>query len=186
MKGAINNERILQLRAAFCFSQGLWSQAALCSGCLSLILKTLSHGDSRINVTGPSFKSKTCMTGHLLGATGALEAIALVKAIETGVIPPTVNYRTPDPECDLNYVPNGAIAAEVNVAISNSFGFFGHNAWRASCPARCADIQRRDTRRCCSGSGCLCGGRMSLPLLTFAKYQTIHASRGRNKAAACA
>lgn len=72
--------------------------------------------------------STKSMTGHLLGATGALELIACVKAIETGVIPPTVNYHTPDPECDLNYVPNGAIAGEVNVAMSNSFGFFGHNA----------------------------------------------------------
>lgn len=72
--------------------------------------------------------STKSMTGHLLGATGALEAIACVKAIETGVIPPTVNYRTPDAECDLNYVPNGAITGEVNVAMSNSFGFFGHNA----------------------------------------------------------
>lgn len=72
--------------------------------------------------------STKSMTGHLLGATGALELIACVKAIETGVIPPTVNYHTPDPECDLNYVPNGAIAGEVNVTMSNSFGFFGHNA----------------------------------------------------------
>ncbi len=82
-------------------------------------------GDAAESIPISSTKS---MTGHLLGATGALEAIVLVKAIETGVIPPTVNYRTPDPECDLNYVPNGAISAEVNVAMSNSFGFFGHNA----------------------------------------------------------
>lgn len=82
-------------------------------------------GDAAENVPISSTKS---MTGHLLGATGALEAIALVKVIETGVIPPTVNYRTPDPECDLNYVPNGAISGEVHVAMSNSFGFFGHNA----------------------------------------------------------
>jgi 3-oxoacyl-[acyl-carrier-protein] synthase II len=77
---------------------------------------------------GVPISSTKSMTGHLLGATGALEAIVLVKAIETGVIPPTVNYRTPDPECDLNYVPNGAISGDVDVAMSNSFGFFGHNA----------------------------------------------------------
>lgn len=82
-------------------------------------------GDAAERVPISSTKS---MTGHLLGATGALELIACVKAIETGVIPPTVNYREPDPECDLNYVPNGAMAGEVNVAMSNSFGFFGHNA----------------------------------------------------------
>jgi 3-oxoacyl-[acyl-carrier-protein] synthase II len=85
----------------------------------------LVFGDEAARVPISSTKS---MTGHLLGATGALEAITCVKAIETGVIPPTVNYRTPDPECDLNYVPNGAISSDVNVAISNSFGFFGHNA----------------------------------------------------------
>jgi 3-oxoacyl-[acyl-carrier-protein] synthase II len=85
----------------------------------------LVFGDAAANVPISSTKS---MTGHLLGATGALEAITCVKAIETGVIPPTVNYRTPDPECDLNYVPNGAISSDVRVAISNSFGFFGHNA----------------------------------------------------------
>ena len=66
--------------------------------------------------------------GHTLGASGALEAIACVKAIETGILPPTIHYDEPDPELDLNYVPNEAQKHEVNVAISNSFGFGGHNA----------------------------------------------------------
>ncbi len=68
------------------------------------------------------------MIGHLLGAAGAVEAIATVKTIETGIIPPTINYEHPDPECDLDYVPNKAIEYPVKVAISNSFGFGGTNA----------------------------------------------------------
>ena len=68
------------------------------------------------------------MTGHLLGAAGALEALICAKVIQEGLIPPTINYETPDPECDLNYTPNHAKEAEVNVIMSNSFGFGGHNA----------------------------------------------------------
>ncbi|WP_028991678.1 beta-ketoacyl-ACP synthase II [Thermoanaerobacter thermocopriae] len=67
------------------------------------------------------------MVGHLLGAAGAVEAVATVLTIKNGIIPPTINYETPDPDCDLNYVPNEAIEKEVNYAISNSFGFGGHN-----------------------------------------------------------
>lgn len=67
------------------------------------------------------------MLGHLLGAAGAIEAVATVLTIKNGIIPPTINYETPDPECDLNYVPNEAIEKEVNYAISNSLGFGGHN-----------------------------------------------------------
>jgi len=68
------------------------------------------------------------MTGHLLGAAGALEALICVKTLQEGIIPPTINYRTPDPECDLDYVPNEARPAPVEIALSNSFGFGGHNA----------------------------------------------------------
>ena len=63
-----------------------------------------------------------------MGAAGAIEAIACLKAVETGVVPPTINYKTPDPDCDLDYVVNEARTAEVNTAMSNSFGFGGHNA----------------------------------------------------------
>lgn len=66
--------------------------------------------------------------GHTLAAGGAIEGIACIKAIETGIIPPTLHYDEPDPELDLNYVPNNAINKNVNVALSNSFGFGGHNA----------------------------------------------------------
>lgn len=68
------------------------------------------------------------MIGHMMGATGAVEAIACVMSIQEGVIHPTINYETPDPECDLDYVPNEARQAEVNVAVSNSFGLGGQNA----------------------------------------------------------
>lgn len=72
--------------------------------------------------------STKSMTGHLLGAAGAIEAIYCVKAIENQVIPPTINYETPDPECDLDYVPNHRRKARVDVCLSNSFGFGGTNA----------------------------------------------------------
>ena len=68
------------------------------------------------------------MSGHLMGAAGAVEAIACVKSLETGWVHPTINYETPDPECDLDYVPNQARRLEPQVALSNSFGFGGHNA----------------------------------------------------------
>jgi 3-oxoacyl-[acyl-carrier-protein] synthase II len=68
------------------------------------------------------------MTGHLLGAAGAVEAIATVLMLTTGKVHPTINYTTPDPECDLDYVPNTAIDFEADAALSNSFGFGGHNA----------------------------------------------------------
>jgi 3-oxoacyl-[acyl-carrier-protein] synthase II len=75
-----------------------------------------------------SISSTKSMTGHLLGAAGAIEAILTILAVYNNEIPPTINYEFPDPECDLNYVPNTAIKKTVNVAISNTFGFGGHNA----------------------------------------------------------
>ncbi len=72
--------------------------------------------------------STKSMTGHLLGAAGAIEAIITVLAIHHNTIPPTINYEVPDPECDLQYVPNKAVQVPVDIAISNTFGFGGHNA----------------------------------------------------------
>lgn len=82
-------------------------------------------GDHAYELAVSSIKS---MTGHLLGAAGGVECIAAALAIETGIIPPTINYDTPDEGLDLNYVPNVAEKREVRVAISNSLGFGGHNA----------------------------------------------------------
>jgi 3-oxoacyl-[acyl-carrier-protein] synthase II len=74
-----------------------------------------------------AISSNKSMTGHMLGASSVIEFIATSLTIENNVIPPTINYESPDPECDLDYVPNQTREATVNVAISNSFGFGGHN-----------------------------------------------------------
>jgi len=75
-----------------------------------------------------SISSTKGATGHALGAAGALESIFCMKAIETGIIPPTINYETPDPECDLDITPNTARRREVRIAANNNLGFGGHNA----------------------------------------------------------
>ncbi|MDA8096688.1 MAG: beta-ketoacyl-[acyl-carrier-protein] synthase II [Desulforudis sp.] len=86
-------------------------------------VKRVFGGNPRLVVS-----STKSMTGHLLGAAGGLEAIACVLSIQHGVIPPTINYDEPDPDCDLDYVPNKARQYPVKIALSNGFGFGGHNA----------------------------------------------------------
>ena len=81
-------------------------------------------GDHAYNVPISSTKS---MTGHMLGGAGAVEAVIALKVLGEGVLPPTINYTTPDPECDLDYVPNEPREASVDLVLSNSFGFGGHN-----------------------------------------------------------
>jgi len=87
-------------------------------------IKTV-FGDHAYKLQISSTKS---MIGHLLGAAGAVEAIITAKTVQEGFIPPTINYKTPDPDCDLDYVPNVGRNADVEYALSNSFGFGGHNA----------------------------------------------------------
>jgi 3-oxoacyl-(acyl-carrier-protein) synthase len=82
-------------------------------------------GEHAYNVHITSSKS---MTGHLFAGAGALEAFVCVKTLVDGIISPTINYETPDPDCDLDYTPNIAKTAPVKVALSNSFGLGGHNA----------------------------------------------------------
>ena len=87
-------------------------------------IKKVFGKDSK-NVSISSTKS---MTGHLLGAAGAIEAITCINTLNNGIIPPTINYIYPDPECDLDYTPNEALKKDINISMSNSFGFGGHNS----------------------------------------------------------
>ncbi len=87
-------------------------------------IKTV-FGEKAYNIHISSTKS---MTGHLLGAAGAVEAIAAILALRDGIVPPTIGYKEPDEECDLNYTPNAAVKTEIELAMSTSLGFGGHNA----------------------------------------------------------
>jgi 3-oxoacyl-[acyl-carrier-protein] synthase II len=90
----------------------------------TLAIKTV-FGDHARKVPISATKS---MTGHLLGAAGSTEAIFTILAIRDGIMPPTINYEEPDPQCDLDYVPNVARRKPLNIAMSNAFGFGGTNA----------------------------------------------------------
>jgi len=84
-----------------------------------------AFGEEAYKIPISSTKS---MTGHMMGATGALEAIFCTQAVREGILPPTIHYETPDPECDLDYIPNKAREKKITLALSNAFGFGGHNA----------------------------------------------------------
>ncbi len=86
---------------------------------------------------GTPVSSTKGATGHCLGAAGAIEAIFCTFALQRGVLPPTINYEVPDPECDLDYIPNEARRQDIEIAVNNSFGFGGHNA--------CVVFRRWDT-----------------------------------------
>lgn len=96
--------------------------------CETMAIKLALGEEAAKKVMISSTKS---MTGHMLGAAGAVEAIASVMAVKEGIVPPTIGYKEPDPECDLDYVPNEARKAEVELALSASLGFGGHNAYLA-------------------------------------------------------
>lgn len=89
-----------------------------------MAIKTV-FGDSSYHIPISSTKS---MVGHLIGAAGAVEAAVCIMVIQNAVIPPTINLTNPDPDCDLDYVPNIARRAKVTTALSSSFGFGGHNS----------------------------------------------------------
>lgn len=91
----------------------------------TLAIKKALGGNSARKAYVSSTKS---MTGHMLGAAGALEALACLQALREGIVPPTINLLEQDEECDLNCVPNTAVKADITLALSNSLGFGGHNA----------------------------------------------------------
>jgi 3-oxoacyl-[acyl-carrier-protein] synthase II len=111
------NPQDLQYINAHATSTGLGDKA-------ETIAMKRAFGDHAQRLAISSTKS---MTGHLLGAAGVIEAIFSILAIRDGVAPPTINYQTPDPDCDLDYVPNTARRMKIEVALSNSFGFGGTN-----------------------------------------------------------
>lgn len=106
----------------------------------TVALKKVFEDDSK-KLRVSSTKS---MTGHMIGAASAVESSISALALTSGILPPTINYSTPDPDCDLNYIPNEAIEADVKYAINNSFGFGGHNVSIVFGRVDDPDLQRRD------------------------------------------
>ena len=122
MQSALNDARLTKNDISYINAHGTGTQ--LNDKSETDAIKTV-FGEQAYNIPVSSTKS---MTGHLLGAAGALEAMICVKTIEAGIAPPTINYETPDPECDLDYIPNRARQMNLQHIMSNSFGFGGHNA----------------------------------------------------------
>ncbi|MCP4305280.1 MAG: beta-ketoacyl-ACP synthase II [bacterium] len=121
MQGALDDARVASDTVDYINAHGTSTPANDVTE--TLAIKTV-FGDAAYDIPVSSTKS---MTGHMLGGAGAVEAVIALKSLAEGVVPPTINYTTPDPECDLDYVPNEAREAKVNSVLSNSFGFGGHN-----------------------------------------------------------
>jgi 3-oxoacyl-[acyl-carrier-protein] synthase II len=121
MKGALNDAGVDPADVGYINAHGTSTPANDVTE--TLAIKTV-FGDHAYRMPVSSTKS---MTGHMLGGAGAVEAVISLKSLEANVVPPTINYTTPDPECDLDYVPNEARNAAIKLALSNSFGFGGHN-----------------------------------------------------------
>lgn len=122
MEFALNDAKIAPYQVDYINAHG--TSTPLNDKLETLAIKKL-FGDHAYKLAVSSNKS---MIGHLLGAAGAVEGIATLLTLKNGVIPPTINYENPDPECDLDYVPNKKRVQDVAIALSNSFGFGGHNA----------------------------------------------------------
>lgn len=121
MQGALDDARVDATELGYINAHGTSTPANDVTE--TKAIKTV-FGDHAFQLPVSSTKS---MTGHMLGGAGAVEAVISVKVLQTGVLPPTINYVTPDPECDLDYVPNEARETKANHVLSNSFGFGGHN-----------------------------------------------------------
>jgi 3-oxoacyl-[acyl-carrier-protein] synthase II len=122
MKAALENAKLKTADIEYINAHG--TSTPLNDKSETAAIKTV-FGEQAYKIPVSSTKS---MTGHLLGASGALEAVVGIMAIRDGMLPPTINYETPDPECDLDYVPNQKRKASPKHVMSNSFGFGGHNA----------------------------------------------------------
>ena len=113
-------------------------------------------GERAAKIAVSSTKS---MTGHALGAAGAIESVYTVLAVERGMLPPTINYEHPDPSCDLDYVPNRARPARIRLALNNSFGFGGTNATLAFRPS---DRNHGEVKSCSVGRSADFNRRLNL------------------------
>lgn len=122
MQNALNDASITGIDIGYINAHG--TSTLLNDKSESAAIKTV-FGEQAYRIPVSSTKS---MTGHLLGAAGALEALICIKVLKDSILPPTINYETPDPDCDLDYVPNHARKVKVQHIMSNSFGFGGHNA----------------------------------------------------------
>lgn len=120
MKRALNDAQISSEQVDYINAHG--TSTELNDKFESLAIKNLFEGNQNLLVS-----STKSMTGHLLGAAGGIESIISIKSLMKNIVPPTINYETPDPECTLNYVPNKAIEKEISYVLSNNLGFGGHN-----------------------------------------------------------